>query len=439
MMAALLCASLATRAAAVVPARVDAALLLDGAEAAQGLRTLLREVGKRAPALSDEQSSAWLARTVGVDLLAGGADWGIAPAGPRALLVTAGAIGLTAPVQDGGVARKQLLAWLRAAGTPRSIKPRGALAAGGGKSQRAAVLAKVGGATRLLTASGVESASLVAALAQVGAATGATRPVGQDAVFVPLLAASTGRAALLVRMSDPLRGAVLDLEGSPSGLVARGLVAANAPLFAGRAPDASACGEAAILCLRAGLDASGRTLVALAGRFYAGSVLRGADASTLASAAALASSSADRVAVRVDGLDARLLSDASQYLWALRFQAAVAGTGVGSAPPLDFQGPRSLCTRTAGDVAHLATPCAPAPNDLPTGDGPPLQAQLDTAALDAALARLSPLDALRGPAAATAIALRLMVGGLLRRSGPITATGEPDRVGARVELRWPLR
>jgi hypothetical protein len=435
MIAALVCASLAARAAAAVPARANAALLFDGAGAAQAFVPLLRETGKRAPALTAEQASAWLVRAVGVDLLAGGGEWGVAATGPRALVWSTGAVGLVAPVQKTAAARQRLAAWVGEAGSARAAKPRGALFAGSGRSQRAGAVVTIAGGQRLVTASGSEARTLVAALAQPSVRTS----LAQDRSLARLLAESKGRAALVVRFAEPLRGAVLDLSPSPEGLVARGMVGAAAPLLAGSAPDASACAGAALLCIRAGLGPSGRALAAAAGRFYATAALAKPEAAALDRAAQQACAGAERVAVSSDGIDARLVGDPASSLWAVRFHATAAGDQLGALAPLDLGGPRSLCARGSGGVAQLATPCADPPATLPAGTGPALEAQLDTAALEAAAARLSPLDALRGSAAAATLAARLMLGGLFRASGPIALSGEPDPLGARVELRWPLR
>ena len=81
---------------------------------------------------------------------------------------------------------------------------------------------------------------------------------------------------------------------------------------------------------------------------------------------------------------------------------------------------------------QISSPCADVRAALREGDGPALQAT-------AALSRLNALDALRGSVPATLLGARLLAGGLLRGSAPFTLTGEPDPLGARIELRWSLR
>src|SRR5204863_166900 len=79
--AALVAAGDAECAASLVPARVDAALLLEGSQAAAGLRAFFDGVEQRAPALS---AAAQLAALVGPDLLREPLSWGLAPSGARA-------------------------------------------------------------------------------------------------------------------------------------------------------------------------------------------------------------------------------------------------------------------------------------------------------------------------------------------------------------------
>ena len=87
----------------------------------------------------------------------------------------------------------------------------------------------------------------------------------------------------------------------------------------------------------------------------------------------------------------------------------------------------------------MASPCVDLRIALREGDGPALQATADPAAIDAALSRLNAFDALRGSVPATLVGARLLVGGFLRGSAPFTLSGEPDPLGARIELRWSLR
>ena len=77
--------------------------------------------------------------------------------------------------------------------------------------------------------------------------------------------------------------------------------------------------------------------------------------------------------------------------------------------------------------------------DAPEAGPDAFHAQLDLVQIDAALARMTPLDALRGSLAAGTYAARLLYGELLRNAGPLTVIGNPARDGAEIELRLPLR
>ena len=81
-------------------------------------------------------------------------------------------------------------------------------------------------------------------------------------------------------------------------------------------------------------------------------------------------------------------------------------------------------------------------SQVASADGPALAGHLDLAQVAAALARLTPLDALSGPWPAGAYAAHLVYGPLLRNAGPLTLTGDPlpsSKDAAQVELRLPLR
>ena len=106
---------------------------------------------------------------------------------------------------------------------------------------------------------------------------------------------------------------------------------------------------------------------------------------------------------------------------------------------LKSEGPRSRCLHAERTSVQYSIPCADAGADLREGDGPALQATADPVALDALLSRLSALDAFRGSVPAAFVAGRLLFGGFLRGSGPFTLTGDPDPLGARIELSLPLR
>jgi hypothetical protein len=88
---------------------------------------------------------------------------------------------------------------------------------------------------------------------------------------------------------------------------------------------------------------------------------------------------------------------------------------------------------------HSALRIAPA-LDGPPSAGSSLEGQVDLAAVDAALAAMSPLDALRGPLAGGAWAFHLLYGALLRNAGPLTLSGDPQPGNrAAIRLRLPLR
>ena len=196
-----------------------------------------------------------------------------------------------------------------------------------------------------------------------------------------LLSHATGPSWLYLKGDGPLRAAVFAIDASAAGLTARGLVVpVRDPILAGGAP--GPCEGAPAGCLRAGLGPSGRGLLSL--------VLGNLEKSLPAG---------DSVVVRLDGIDLQQLAGDRSLPRALRISA------------------------TAAD---------PEP-------GPSLAGQLDLAGIDAALSKLSPLDALRGSMAAGAYAVHLLYGPLLRNAGPLTVTGAAAKSGAELELHLPLR
>ena len=439
---ALLCAAAASgpgarAAAAVVPSNVEAAVLLDGSRAAEGLRAFFDGVAQRAPALA---AGPRLAALVGPDLLDEPLSWGLATSGARAIVLQGASFGLTAPLRDARAARAALHSWLAVAGPPHPVRAghvRGALSAGDGRRVRAGAVASIAGGTRLLTASGPQAVALLATLGQV--ASRASAPISTDRLLAPGLSRLTGPAAMLARGRDPLRAAVLSLEGSASGLVARGLLFAPAPLLAGSAPGPAACAGASLLCLRAGLGPSGRDALALAARTYLGALLAPPSREGPERLAIAAAAAAERVVVRSEGADPRLLTDEREAVWAVRLQAITSPSAAEGFAEAD--GPRRLCVRADASSAWFGTPCpaaAPADPSAP-GATSALEAQLDLGTADAVLQKLTPLDALHGGLGAALYAGRLTVGGLLRSSGPVVATGRVHPAGAEVELRWPLR
>jgi hypothetical protein len=196
-----------------------------------------------------------------------------------------------------------------------------------------------------------------------------------------LLAKATGPAWLYLKGRPPLRAAIFALDASATGLVARGLVTpVPDPILAGTAP--APCDGAPIGCLRAGLGPSGRGLLALA-----------------LAPLQTALPAGDALIVRLDGIDVQQLGDERSLPRALRI----------SAKPADAQ------------------------------PGPALDGTLNLAAIDDALAHLTPLDAIRGSLAAGVYAGHLLYGPLLRNLGPLTLSGEPAGTGAEIEIRLPAR
>lgn len=325
-------------AAALAPAQADFALVLDGARASAGLRAFLTEAGRHAPSLAPDSVSRSLRASIGVDLLNEQPAWGLAKKGSRALAFIHHAAGLSAPVADVKAARRALYAWLQA-------------------PDRAGKIAR----GRLLTASGRNAKALLAMLERPKP----MRP-GQGPVW------------LYARLAEPFRSAVLSIDASAQGLTARGNVAAEEAVLAGSAP--APCEGAPIGCLRAGLGPAGRAALAIGLRAFGREEPQ---------------AQAQRVAIALEGIDARRLADQSGWRAALRFSTAFDGS--------------------------------PAP-------GPALAGQLDLTAVDEELAKLSPLDALRGSVAAGAYAAHLLYGALLRHAGPLTLAGDGDRI----ELRLPL-
>ncbi|MFL5405008.1 MAG: hypothetical protein ACJ79O_04020 [Myxococcales bacterium] len=436
--AVLLCASLAARGAALVPARTQAAVVFDGDAGVAGMREFLEAAGTKSRALSPREVSGDLAALVGADLLSGAPGWGLDRRGIRALVVAGAAYGLSAPVRDGKAARKALLAWVSAAG-PWSKRhgTRTPVAAGSGRSQRAGIVAPQGGSLRLFTASGRGAEALVTAFRQIGAKRSPSRALSSDKRLGPLLAEVAGTAAVIVRGDDPITYSVLDLLANRSGIVARGVVGARSPLLDGHAPDASGCAGAVLFCLRASLGPSGQAAFALAVQTYFSWT---SAAGPLPEFVRREAPLARALLVKSDGLDVGLLGEPETSLWALHLVAAVAGTHPREVPAdLKGEGPRSRCLHAEGNSVQYSIPCADARADLRDGDGPALQATADPAALDASLSRLSALDAFRGSVPAAFLGARLLAGGFLRGSGPFTLTGDPDPLGARIELRLPLR
>jgi len=206
----------------------------------------------------------------------------------------------------------------------------------------------------------------------------------QTALTGELAARAKGPVWIWARLADPLRAMVLSVDANGEGLVARGTVTATGPLLSGHAP--AGC-DGAIACVRAGLAPAGR--LALAAVLQRLGLVPQPELAT-----------ATRVEERIDTVEVRALTGPGSLPRALPLKAA-------------FEGPEA--------------------------DGPALQGRIDLSAIGAALAELTPLDALRGPMAAGTYAFQVVYGRLLRNAGPLTFTGDPRGDAADVEVRLPLR
>ena len=450
-------------AGALVPAHATAALLLDGATGAAGLRQLLTAAAGRAPSLSPEDNGATLASEVSVDLLDAGSApaAGLASSGPRALVIDGDATGLSAPVADAASAQRALEAWIGQAGELRPTRPppfKGPLAAGDGAHLRAGMLAPVAGGLRLLTASGRGATLLVAALAHVGARKSDTPHLALSPSIASALSAAHGPAILWLHGSGPVLGAVLSLDASKSGLVASGLAlpAGKAVLLSGAAPEQD-CGQA-LACTRVSLGPAALPLLSRVARELVDSAVPDSGRAIfehLLERALLATTGP--AALRIDSLDVQALGHAHGLPGALSFLARGAAKSVSLVPPVPtpaslaalangaaVQGRHGLCLQSASGIISLGAPCpAAAPAPLAPGKDSDLllDARFNTATLAGELRTLSPIDALRGQAAAGAFAAQLLWGELLANSGPITAEGRrvassPGQIA--LTVRWPL-
>src|SRR5262249_36904773 len=126
-------------------AAVDAALLLDGADALGGVRAFLGSAGKLARPLEPAELGRLLRDLIGVDLLGAPAEqdragtaladspaprWGLSESGPRALALWGKAAALMLPVASAAEAKKAAELWVADRGKPRAL----ALASGQGRT-----------------------------------------------------------------------------------------------------------------------------------------------------------------------------------------------------------------------------------------------------------------------------------------------------------------
>lgn len=486
----------------LVPESALGALLLDGPDGEAGLRALLAAAAPLAPSLQPSLAGQDLRRSVGVDLLspAAQAEAGLAPKGPRALVLGTHAVGLSAPVADAAAAKRALDAWLAQLGPARATRQSplpGPLASGGGGQERAGWIVPATGGQRLVTASGRGAVTLAIQLAHVGRKN--EPPLAAEAQLSAAALQLEGPALLWVSGAPPVRGALLRLELSAQGAIARGLLLPLAPpaaigtigqtgqtsataaggalpltaLLAGSSPPVESCGPA-LLCVRAAPGPLLRLLFAQAARAGVGRLIGAAQRDAFDTALqALATAATGGALLRVDGLDARSLGGSpAQGLAALDLLAAsgaaappvfspAADAGPAAPAPaaalalaassnapggntVALAGPPPACAGADAGLEWFAAPCRrPGPEFSPAGGPTELSARLDAAAFARALAPLNPLDALAGPTAGTLLAVKLLWGGLLAGSGPVTAVVRPPVAPApsgslSLELRWPL-
>jgi len=317
-------------------------------------------------------------------------------AGARALLVKAGTYSPSvAPEALGPLLRERVGVDLLAEGPSWGLSPRGArlLAfsknaiglsapvkdAAAAKKALASWIAQKAGRAGRISGSRLLTASGPGAAALLA---GMSRPVAMPRALAEV---AKGPLWLWARLRAPMRAMVLSIEASEAGLTGRGLATANGPILASLAP--AGC-ESGVACIRASLAPAGRSAL--------GQLLELVAAPPQPELAAAA-----RVEERIDEIDVREIADPGSLPRALRILAA-------------FDGPEA--------------------------PGPAMEARLDLTKLDLALAKLTPLDALRGGLAASAIAAHLVYGRLLRAAGPLTVTAFPKPGNAAdLEVHLPLR
>ena len=466
---------------ALVPWDAAGALVLDGPDGEAGVRALLAAAAPLAPSLQPSLVGQDLRRAVGVDLLSpeAQAEAGLAPTGPRALVLGAHALGLSAPLADAAKAKRALEAWLGELGPTRATRQsplQGPHASGGGAQERAGWIVPATGGPRLVTVSGRGAVVLAIQLGHVG------RKDEPPLAAEPQLAAAAqqlaGPALLWSAGPPPVRGTLLQLDLSARGLAARGLLlpAAGAgagatdgalpltALLSGGSPSVEACG-AAILCLRAAPGPRLRALAAQTAREGVGRWIASAQREAFDGVLqALAAAATGGALLRVDSLDVRSLGGSPAHELAALDLLAASGAAAppafpamaapAGAPPaagaaIALAGPPPACAGSDAGLEWFAAPCRrPGPEVvkevLPAGGPTELWARLDTAALARALAPLTPLDALAGPTPGALLAVKLLWGGLLAGSGPVTAALRPPVAPAvppgslELELRWPL-
>jgi hypothetical protein len=194
-----------------------------------------------------------------------------------------------------------------------------------------------------------------------------------------------------VATAAPFKSATGSLDASASGLIATGVVTADAPIFDGQGPPP--CAPEAIGCLRIALGpAAKRALIETP-------VAHGEIVSGLREKYRADIAKADRIAALLERIDAGAISNQKSIPRALHYS-------------LSFEAPPS--------------------------DGPQFELRLDLARVDEAFTHLTPLDALSGEAAAMAYAGHLIYTRLLQNLGPLLVTARMQEGAAHFELRLPL-
>jgi hypothetical protein len=444
--------SSAQQAGELVPATAMTALFFEDAQSAQGLVQLLTSASQASPSLAPNLVAQDLTRALGVDPLGSGGLVGLAPIGPRALVVEPRAIGYTAPIAQGGEAKAKaaLATWLGQLGTPRPTRSgplKGPLASGSGDQVRAGMIAPQAGSLRWISASGRGAAALVSQLAHVGHKAQDNAPLGSSKTLAAALAAVPGPLRGWSRGEAPILGTLVSINASAAGLNARGLIvpAPDAPpLLEGTAPPEAACGGAPLLCARAAPGPALRALAPLFVRELVARDLLGPQREQLDAMLqhALAQTKGP-VLARIETLRARSLTEPDQLLAALPSSIASGATTPGalvlpaklpaawSALPAPQSGVMlsarpQLCAQEGSGAVWIASPCGPLPAHLAeAGGAKEIAARIDTQALARSLQPLSALDALRGSLSAGAFAMKLLWGELLARSGPIDVSARP--------------
>lgn len=455
---------------ATVPDSAQAALVVDGAAGAALLTVFAPQLGAEPGPFAPGPLGHDLRGMVGVDLLspAAVAAAGLSAHGARALVLGDHAVGLSAPVEDEAKARQCVTAFLEQLGPTRLTRGaplKAPLASGGGAQERAGWVVKTGAGLRLVTASGKGSVTLAIQLGHVGRANEHALShdpqiaAAQEQLQGPLLVWVGGRGA------GPVKGAVVRLAWSAKALDAQGLLLPapakkDAPVLAqlldGDSPPVSACGPA-LFCARAapgpllrGLlelgrgETLGRALRSKAHREPVDQLLR-----------ALLAGATGGALLRIDSFEPRLVAQGTARdlgsLEVLAASGAATSTplpGANEAGEVMLPGPPAACAGLAKGLEWLAWPCRPPGPEVVTTGGPrELWLRLDTPALWKALGPISALDALKGQAVGTLVALKLLWGGLLAVSGPIELSLRPPAAAGlpaaltgslALDLQWPL-